>query len=117
MKEETTAKNLIAKAEKEARRIISRAESKALVLNKNHIDDMKATFIETINTTVNGKIITLTNEFRAYIKEDNEWKAKAEPVIKMEENLQGASKVMLYLSGLILVMGGAILLITNVFKK
>ncbi len=65
---------------------------------------------------VNGNIIGLKTLIDNYIKEDEEWKKRAEPVIKMGENAQGTSKFVLYLSGLILAMGGAYLMVRNLIK-
>ena len=53
----------------------------------------------------------------AYILQDNEWKKRAEPVIQMGMNVQGASKSLLWLGGIILVLGGAYKIIVTWFTK
>jgi ribosome-associated translation inhibitor RaiA len=70
-----------------------------------------------IKTHVNGKIDKLHEKVDRYIKEDTDWKVKAEPVIKMGENLQGTSKVMLYVAGGVLAVGGAIKIVASFFKS
>lgn len=72
---------------------------------------------ESVQFHINGKINGLTTKLDAYIKDDNEWKSKAEPVIKMGENAQGASKILLYLAGVILAIGGAYKILEGFFKK
>ena len=79
---------------------------------------------KSIDKTVNGKISILTEEFREhkiivnqYIKEDNEWKTKAEPVIQMGENVAGFGKVSLYIVGFVASVAGAILVLLKLFRK
>lgn len=68
-----------------------------------------------IKTHVNGKIDGLRKDFQEYVKDDTEWKVKAQPVIKMGENLQGFSKVTLYLLGLLAASIAAILAVKKLF--
>lgn len=72
---------------------------------------------ESINRNVNGKINLLTQKVDNYVKQDNEWKIKAEPVIQMGQQVQGFGKVSLYIVGFVASVGGAVLLIINMFKK
>ncbi len=65
----------------------------------------------------NSKLNLLSNNFHAYVKEDNAWKVKAEPVIKMGENVQGFSKVSLYIVGFIASVTGAIYAIINLHNN
>ncbi len=51
----------------------------------------------------------------SYIKEDNEWKTRAEPVILLGNNALGASRALLWLTGIIVAVGGAFLMIKNFF--
>lgn len=82
---------------------------------------MKDTEIEQIKTiiteTVNGKIDKLHIELRQYIKEDTEWKERAEPVILMGNNVRGFGKVSLYILGFVAAIIGAILGIISLINK
>ena len=71
---------------------------------------------ESIKIHVNGKIDKMHKKLDDYIVADMAWKEKAEPVIKMGENAVGASKVMLYLTMIISAVGGAYLIIKNIFR-
>lgn len=51
----------------------------------------------------------------AYIIKDNEWKDRAEPVIKLGENSLGASKAILWLTGIIVAIGGAFEILKTIF--
>ena len=64
-----------------------------------------------------GEIDKIHKKLDGYILEDNTWKKRAEPVIKMGENVQGFGKVSLYIVGFIASVAGAILVIINIFKN
>lgn len=70
-----------------------------------------------IKKHVNGQFNDFKREFRDYVESDIKWKDDARPVIEMGKNLQGASKVMLYLTGVIITIGGAFKIITSFFNK
>lgn len=59
----------------------------------------------------------LADKLDAYIKDDTEWKERAEPVIILGNNARGASKAVLYISGVIVAIGGAYEMLRNIFKK
>lgn len=93
-------------------------------MNSDQIQEIKKTIVDTIEKSVNGKIIKLTKDFEKhqeivnqYIIDDNEWKAKAEPVITMGKNVQGFGKVSLYIVGFVASVAGAIMLLLNLFRK
>ena|SRR3990167_926391 len=60
---------------------------------------------------------TLEAKLDAYILQDNEWKKRAEPAIQMGIDARGASKSLLWLGGIILVLGGAYKIIVTWFTK
>jgi len=70
-----------------------------------------------IKKHVNGQFNDFKHEFRDYVESDIKWKDDARPVIEMGKNLQGASKVMLYLTGFVITIGGAFKIITSFFDK
>ncbi len=53
---------------------------------KQFKQEMKDHVGDTIRSVVNGKIDKLTLKVDDYIKEDGEWKVRAEPVVKAFEN-------------------------------
>ncbi len=55
---------------------------------------------DTIKETVNGKIDKIDVKLDNYIKDDNEWKAAANPTIELGNNVRGFGKVMVYLLGI-----------------
>lgn len=71
----------------------------------------------TIKETVNGKIDRLHDKLDGYIREDTDWKTKAEPVIKMGENVAGFGKVSLYVLGFIASVTGAVIGLIKLFEK
>lgn len=76
-------------------------------MTPKQLKQLESVIGKSIQTHVNGKIDKIDKKLDEYIKSDNAWKTEAEPVIKMGENMQGASKVLLYLAGTIAVVGGA----------
>ena len=89
-------------------------------MNKMTIEEfeqLKNALVETVKITVNGKIDRMNSKLDTYIKEDNEWKERAEPVIKMGNNAKGASIVVLWLAGVIIAIGGAWQILRDIFKK
>ena len=54
----------------------------------------------TIKETVNGKIDRLDIKLDTYMKEDNDWKDRANPTIELGNNVRGFGKVMVYLLGI-----------------
>lgn len=69
---------------------------------------------ESINKNVNGKIITLTNEFREYVKQDTadkktilDWQDVYSPYLKVIANLSISGKMLMsFLLGLSAVIAG-----------
>lgn len=59
----------------------------------------------------------LTETVNLYIQDDTDWKKTAQPVIEMGNSARGASKVVLYLAGVIITIGGAFEIIRNFLKK
>lgn len=84
------------------------------------IEQFKDIIRESIQTTiqekVNGKIDKLHVKLDTYIKEDTEWKNKAEPVIQMGQNVQGFGKVSLYILGFVASVFGAVVMIINLLR-
>lgn len=70
-----------------------------------------------VEKKVNGKIDHLHVKLDTYIKEDTEWKARAEPVIQMGNNVRGFGKVSLYIVGFVAAVAGAIISFTNLFNN
>lgn len=86
-------------------------------MTPTELEQLKEFVALTITTTVNGKIDRMNTKLDTYIKEDNLWKEKAQPIIDLGNNARGASVVALWLAGFIAAIGGAYLIIKNVFKK
>lgn len=61
-----------------------------------------------IETHVNGKIRVLSDKFEAYVKEDNEWKERANPTIELGNNVRGFGVVLVYLLGVVGAIFGVI---------
>ena len=84
--------------------------------SKMTIEEVKAFLTVVIQEVVNGKIDKIDLKLDAYIKEDMAWKDRAEPVLELGNSLRGASKLILYLTGLIITIGGAWLTIKSIWK-
>lgn len=78
----------------------------------HHTDGAVAKSIE---VHVNGKIRALTDEFRAYVKEDTEWKKLAQPSIDLGKNIKSFGLVSLYLLGAIAAAGAALAAVKEFF--
>jgi len=63
---------------------------------------------DSINKNVNGKILSLHNKVDAYIKEDNEWKLRAEPVVKAFENTSWLSSLIVQILKLLGLLGASV---------
>jgi len=63
------------------------------------------------------EITDLKETIDEYIHDDMKWKKTAEPVIELGNNARGASKVGLYILGVIITIGGAWAIIKDLFKK
>jgi len=61
-----------------------------------------------IETHVNGKIRGLSERFDSYVKEDNEWKERANPVIELGNNVRGFGVVFMYILGVVGAVFGII---------
>ena len=61
-----------------------------------------------IETHVNGKIRSLTERFDTYVREDNEWKERANPTIELGNNVRGFGIVFMYLLGVLGAIFGVI---------
>lgn len=80
-------------------------------------EQLKSALIETVRLTVNGKIDKLNTKMDLYIQSDNEWKERAEPVIKMGNDAKGASRVFLWIMGAVIAVGGAWRVLHHIFLK
>ena len=69
-----------------------------------------------INKNVNGKIKRLDEKIDAYIVQDNAWKAEFEPYMKGLANVTGGGKILVWVTGAIISIAGAILVIKEHFK-
>jgi hypothetical protein len=69
-----------------------------------------------INKNVNGKIKRLDEKIDAYIISDNEWKKEFEPYVKGLSNVTGGGKILVWVSGAVVSIWGAILLIREHIK-
>jgi hypothetical protein len=81
------------------------------------IERQKPVIEETIERVVNGRIRELHHKIDDYIKRDEQWKEEITPQIKLVKDVQGFGKVSLYALGFFSAIGGAIMLIINLFKK
>lgn len=88
-----------------------------------------------IKVTVNGKIdklhqimeshmeddkrvaLEFSEKFDTYIKDDKEWKDKAQPVIELGENLTWSSMAILKILGALGTIGGIVAVIVSFTKK
>ena len=71
----------------------------------NHIEKV-------VKLTVNGKIDRMSDRIDNYIKEDNEWKKKAEPILEMGSNVRSFGKILVSL----LLLTGTIIGILKFWK-
>ena len=71
---------------------------------------------EAVKITVNGKIDKLNYKLDKYIDDDNAWKKTAQPVIDMGNDTRVFSKVVLWIAGAIVAVGGAIVIICKFLK-
>lgn len=92
-------------------------------MTEDQLQEISNTVQKVMEKNFNGKLTTLTQEFRdhktivnQYIVDDNKWKEKAQPVILMGENVAGFGKVSLYIVGFVASVGGAIVLLINLLK-
>lgn len=87
-----------------ANEAVQAAKASAEIAYKASIENVKSN--KNLEATLN-----------AYIKEDMDWKKRAEPAIELGNNARGASKAVLWLGGIILVIGGAWQIIKTWFLK
>lgn len=85
-------------------------------MDEHQLQQIRDTIAESIETTVNGKIRVLTQEFRDYVKEDTEWKDRAQPYIDGLANITGGTKILVWVVMGIGAVAGAILSIKSFFK-
>lgn len=86
-------------------------------MTAEEFEQLKTALIETVKSTVNGKIDAISSKLDSYIKEDNAWKETAEPVIQMGNTARGASRAMLWLATIILAIVGVWQMIKSLLKK
>lgn len=86
-------------------------------MTQEQIKQLQDAVAQAVEKTVNGKITSLHNKLDTYIADDMEWKQAAEPVIKMGEYLQGTSKVLFYLTGAVIAVGGAVKILVDLIKN
>lgn len=79
--------------------------------HKNYIDEMK----QEIRFTVNGKIDSLSRDFKQYVKDDMAWKVEAQPAIDAFSNLTGAGKIIVIICIGVSAVVGALLTIKTYF--
>jgi len=79
---------------------------------------------QAVDKSINGKLYKIIEEqkehkeiVKDYIKEDMEWKSRAEPVIAMGKNVQGFGKVSLYMLGFVASVAGVIIYILNLWGR
>lgn len=73
-----------------------------------------------IQAHVNGKITKLTVKLDEYIKEDNEWKERANPTIELGNNIRGFNKGLVYvlgITGALFGVGKAVVEFIRYFNK
>lgn len=80
-------------------------------------DDLKTALTQVVVLTVNGKIDAINKKLDLYIQDDNAWKATAEPVIDMGNNLRGGGIVLLWVASAIVAVGGAWKIIISLIMK
>ncbi len=105
---------------------------RAMAIGKGNTSDMASHILEKIDQKigegiekyVNGKIRKLTDEVREHnmivqehYRKDKEWKDSAEAVLELGRNMQGTSKVILWVTGFIIAIGGAYEVARGVFDK
>ncbi len=78
---------------------------------------------EAVEKYVNGKIRALTKTVEdhhvvvdLHFKEDREWKEKAQPIIDLGNDAKGASKAIIWLTGIIIAITGSIFAIKEILK-
>lgn len=102
MKEINELKKQITDLAQNANVAMESAKASAAIAYQASVENVKA------NKNLEAKI-------DAYILSDTEWKDRAEPVIKLGENSLGASKAILWLTGLIIALGGSWQIIRTFF--
>lgn len=84
-----------------------------------HLEELKKQTAETVKHNVNGKVDAMNLKLTNYIHEDEKWKQRAEPLIRLYENAYGFNNVTVWgLKFLGLLAGGlgAVLLLKQIFK-
>ena len=77
--------------------------------HQKYIEEVKVAVADSIEKHVNGKIRGLDEKVTTYIKEDTEWKATADPYIKLAVNIAGTWKFVIYLVGGVVAILGLII--------
>lgn len=83
-------------------------------------DDLKEHVAATVRTVVNGKIDNIAKKLDTYITDDDEWKRRAEPVVKAFENTSWLFQLFIGTLKILGLLGGAvvaILAIKNFLKQ
>lgn len=62
----------------------------------------------TIKDTVNGKIDRMDLKLENYIKSDNEWKTKADPILEMGRDLSSFGKIVVVILGIAATVFGIV---------
>lgn len=62
----------------------------------------------TIKDTVNGKIDRMDLKLENYIKSDNEWKTKADPILEMGRDLRSFGKIVVVILGIAATVFGIV---------
>lgn len=83
---------------------------------RNEIQTFLTSFYEASRTQV-ATSKRLEEKLDKYIEDDNEWKANAKPIIQMGQDARTATKVVLYIAGMITAFAGATAVILNLFKN
>jgi hypothetical protein len=106
---------------------VTHAKDSLLNENSNLVDmivhKMEGHIEKAIDKHVNGKIRALDSKIDNYIaldlqwkKEDEQWKEDVKPQIQLVKDTQGFGRVTLGFLAFVTAIGGAILLVYNLFK-
>ena len=80
-------------------------------------NDIQAHIADTVRLTVNGKIDKINTKLDTFMKEDLEWKARAQPILDLGANVRGFNKGLVYLLGILGMVGAGWVVITFVAKS
>ena len=79
-------------------------------------DEMKVHIADTIRVVVNGKIDGLRDDFQDYVRGDEAWKVRAEPMVVAYTNARWSFKVFISLLKVLAAVGGAVGAVYSMYK-